>query len=94
MTVAMANTDKASCLGRRKCWVLLSHLPSCSCGKAGTRNRFSNGFSTGIPADDDAPLHDVELVNEFGEPLLHVHSRRPDDVLYIDDECQCACVKA
>ena len=59
----------------------------------GTRNRFSNGFSTGIPADADAPLHDVELVNEFGEPILHVHSRRPDDVLSIDEECQCECVQ-
>ena len=55
--------------------------------RPGTRNRLSNGYSNGIPADLDAPLHDVELVDEWGNELDYRHSRRADDVLQIDEAC-------
>jgi len=53
----------------------------------GTRNRFSDGYSNGIPISVDEPLHNIDLVDEYGNELNHKHSRRADDILYIDEAC-------
>jgi hypothetical protein len=53
----------------------------------GTRNRFSNGYSNGIPLSRDEPLHNIDLVDEFGESLDFKYSRRADDIVYIDEVC-------
>ncbi|KAL7543226.1 hypothetical protein ACHAXR_012531 [Thalassiosira sp. AJA248-18] len=55
--------------------------------RPGTRNRFSNGYSNGIPISQDEPLHNIDLVDEFGNPLHYDHSRRADDILFLDDSC-------
>ena len=55
--------------------------------RPGTRNRFSNGYSNGIPADIDSALHNVDLVDEFGNELDYSNSRRAEDILYIDESC-------
>lgn len=55
--------------------------------RPGTRNRFSNGYSNGIPVSPDEPLHNIELVDEFGNELDHRYSRRADDILLIDEAC-------
>jgi len=55
--------------------------------RPGTRNRFSNGYSNGIPISPDEPLHNIDLVDEFGNDLDYRYSRRADDILYIDELC-------
>jgi len=55
--------------------------------RPGTRNRFSNGYSNGIPISPDEPLHNVDLVDEFGNELEFQYSRRANDILYIDESC-------
>ena len=35
----------------------------------GSRNLFSNGYSNGIPMSADEPLHNIDLVDEFGNLL-------------------------
>lgn len=55
--------------------------------RPGTRNRFSNGYSNGIPISPDEPLHNIDLVDEFGNELDYRYSRRADDVLFIDETC-------
>ncbi|KAL9183798.1 hypothetical protein ACHAXT_004654 [Thalassiosira profunda] len=55
--------------------------------RPGTRNRFSNGYSNGIPTSPDEPLHNIDLVDEHGNALDFRYSRRADDVLYIDESC-------
>jgi hypothetical protein len=42
--------------------------------RPGTRNRFSNGYSNGIPISPDEPLHNVDLVDEFGNELEFQYS--------------------
>ena len=37
--------------------------------RPGTRNRFSNGYSNGIPISPDEPLHNVDLVDEYGNEI-------------------------
>jgi len=53
----------------------------------GTRNRFSDGYSNGLPISVDEPLHNIDLVDEYGNELNHKYSRRADDILYIDEAC-------
>lgn len=55
--------------------------------RLGSKDRFSNGYSNGIPVDPDEPLHNIDLVDEFGRSLDYSHSRRADDVVYIDESC-------
>lgn len=55
--------------------------------KPGTRDRFSDGYSNGLPISVDEPLHNIDLVDEYGNELNHKHSRRADDILYIDEAC-------
>ena len=55
--------------------------------RPGTRNRFSNGYSNGIPISPDEPLHNVDLVDEFGNDLEFRYSRRANDILFIDESC-------
>jgi len=55
--------------------------------KPGTRNLFSDGYSNGLPISVDEPLHNIDLVDEYGNELNHKHSRRADDILYIDEAC-------
>lgn len=55
--------------------------------RLGSKDRFSNGYSNGIPTDPDEPLHNIDLVDEFGNGLDYSHSRRADDVIYIDESC-------
>ena len=55
--------------------------------RSGSRNLFSDGYANGIPADPDEALHNVDLVDEFGDILDHTHSRRADDIVYIDESC-------
>ena len=56
--------------------------------RIGTHNRFSNGFANGLPMSADEPLHNIDLVDEFGNLIDYSHSRRNDDVIYIDDSCR------
>eukprot|EP00985_Skeletonema_marinoi_P000414 scaffold144_cov106-Skeletonema_marinoi.AAC.3 len=53
--------------------------------RLGSKDRFSNGYSNGIPIDSE--LHNIDLVDEFGNSLDYSHSRRADDVVYIDESC-------
>ena len=55
--------------------------------RPGTRSRFSNGYSNGIPISPDEPLHNVDLVDEYGNEIEYRHSRRADDIVLIDEEC-------
>jgi len=55
--------------------------------RPGTRNRFSNGYSNSIPISPDEPLHNIDLVDEFGSELDYRYSRRADDILFIDESC-------
>jgi len=55
--------------------------------RPGTRNKYSNGYSNGIPTSTDEPLHNLDLVDEFGNSLDHRYSRRADDVVLIDESC-------
>jgi hypothetical protein len=56
--------------------------------RLGSKDRFSNGFSNGIPMDPDEPLHNIDLVDELGNSLDYSHSRRAGDVIYIDESCK------
>ena len=55
--------------------------------RPGSRNKFSNGYSNGIPISYNEPLHNIELVDEAGNPIDYKHSRRADDILYLDEHC-------
>ena len=55
--------------------------------RLGSKDRFSNGYSNGIPIDPDEPLHNIDLVDEFGNGLDYSHSRRADDFVFIDEKC-------
>ncbi|KAL3803882.1 hypothetical protein HJC23_004044 [Cyclotella cryptica] len=56
--------------------------------RQGSRNLFSNGYSNGIPMSVDEPLHNIDLVDEFGNILDYRYSRRADDIVYIDESCR------
>ena len=55
--------------------------------KAGSRNLFSDGYSNGIPMSSDEPLHNIDLVDEFGNLIDYKYSRRADDVILMDESC-------
>ncbi len=55
--------------------------------RPGSRNLFSNGYSNGIPMSSDEPLHNIDLVDEFGNLLEYKYSRRADDIISIDEFC-------
>ncbi|KAL7467854.1 hypothetical protein ACHAXS_008085 [Conticribra weissflogii] len=55
--------------------------------RPGTRNQFSDGYSNGIPLGPDESLHNIDLVDEYGNELEYQYSRRADDVIYIDESC-------
>ena len=55
--------------------------------RPGTRNRFSDGYANGIPLGPDEPLHNIDLVDEFGNEIDYKYSRRSDDVIFIDESC-------
>ena len=55
--------------------------------KPGSRNVFSNGYSNGIPLSSDEPLHNIELVDEFGNLIDYKSSRRADDIIVMDEKC-------
>ena len=55
--------------------------------RPGTRNRFSNGYSNGITISPDEPLHNVDLVDEYGNAIEYRHSRRADDIILFDESC-------
>ncbi|KAL7504327.1 hypothetical protein ACHAXN_001999 [Cyclotella atomus] len=55
--------------------------------KPGSRNRYSDGFSNGLPVPNDEPFHNIEVVDEFGNLIDYKHSRRPEDEVHIDESC-------
>ena len=44
-------------------------------------------YSNGIPMSADEPLHNIDLVDEFGNLLEYQYSRRANDIVYIDESC-------
>lgn len=55
--------------------------------KQGSRNFLSDGYSNGLPMPADEPLHNIDLVDEFGNLIDFRYSRRADDVIHIDESC-------
>lgn len=66
----------------------MSHFGAGEYGfKTGSRNLFTDGYSNGIPMPSDEPLHNIDLVDEFGNLIDFRNSRRADDVIHIDEAC-------